>query len=105
LKTSDNLVTIANILAQTLYMLENKISEATKVRVLNAIETRVIKPMDLHFAGDKNILARHWWKDRQDNWNVVCWYRIFLLVNANVFNFMLKFRGGVARLAVTIITD
>jgi hypothetical protein len=55
-------------MAQTLYMLDDKISESTKLNVLNAIETRVIKPMDLHFAGDKNILNKHWWKDSLGNW-------------------------------------
>ena len=43
-------------------MLGEKISVETKVNVLNAIETRIIKPMDLHFAGNKDILNRHWWK-------------------------------------------
>ena len=40
-------------------MLENKISSSTKNNVLNAIETRIIKPMDKHFAGDPDILRRH----------------------------------------------
>ena len=79
-------VRIANILAQTLYMLDEKISESTKTNVLNAIETRVLKPMDRHFDGDEDILKRHWWKDRVSNWNVVCW-------------------GGVAMIALSTISD
>ena len=67
-------------------MLGDKISESTRQNVLNAIETRVLKPMDQHFSGDKNILSRHWWKDRESNWNIVCW-------------------GGVAKIGVTTISD
>ena len=67
-------------------MLGDKISESTKLNVLNAIETRVIKPMDLHFAGNKEVLSRHWWKDRESNWNLVCW-------------------SGVAMIAVSLISD
>jgi hypothetical protein len=48
-------------------MLEDKISESTRKNVLNAIETRVLKPMYMHFEGNPDILRRHWWKDRASN--------------------------------------
>ena len=48
-------------------MLQDKISDSTKANVLNAIETRVLKPMDRHFAGDPDILRRHSWKDAENN--------------------------------------
>ena len=80
------LVIIANILSQTLYMLRDKISMQTRTNVLNAIKTRVIKPMDLHLARNQTILQKHWWKDAPENLNVVCW-------------------GGVARIALTTISD
>ena len=67
-------------------MLGDKISAQTKLNVLNAIETRVIKPMDLHFAGDKTLLGKHYWRDTLDNWNLVCW-------------------GGVAQIALNVISD
>ena len=73
-------------MAQTLYMLEDKISSQTKNNVLNAINTRVIKPMDLHLAGNQTILKKHWWKNAPENLNVVCW-------------------SGVARIALTTISD
>ena len=68
-------------------MLGDKISISTKTSVLNAIETRILKPMDLQFSGDADILKRHsWWKDTENNWNIVCW-------------------GGVARVALATISD
>ena len=48
-------------------MLQDKISDSTKAIVLNALETRVLKPMDRHFAGDSYILRRHSWKDGENN--------------------------------------
>jgi hypothetical protein len=48
-------------------MLQDKISDSTKGNVLNALETRVLKPMDRHFAGDSEILRRHSWKDGENN--------------------------------------
>ena len=74
------------MLTQTLFMLEDVISNYTKNNILNTINTRVTTAMDRHFAGDKIILNKHWWKDTTDNLNVLCW-------------------GGVARIAISSITD
>jgi hypothetical protein len=54
-------------------MFSEKISKYTINNCLNTIEKRLIQPMDLHFSGDPDILHRHWWKDIQENMNVVCW--------------------------------
>ena len=68
-------------------MLGHKISESTKINVFNAIETRILKPMDLQFSGDADIIKRHsWWISTQNNWNIVCW-------------------GGVARVGLIMISD
>ena len=48
-------------------MLNDKLSESTKQNVINALETRILKPMDLHFNGDPDILKRHAWSTRQNN--------------------------------------
>ena len=74
------------MLAQTLYMLGDKLSETTKSNVMNALETRILKPMDRHFEGDPDILKRHGWKDSENNWNIVCW-------------------GGVATVGISTISD
>ena len=58
---------IADVLSQTLFMLADKISDSTKTNVLNALETRVLEPMDRHFAGDPDILRIHGWKDGENN--------------------------------------
>ena len=55
-------VIIGNTLSQVLYMFSEKISDFTKNNCLNAIDKRMIQPMDRHFAGDPDILRRHWWK-------------------------------------------
>ena len=64
----------------------DKISETTKTNVLNAIENRILKPMDRHFNGDPDILRRHSWRNLPNNWNIVCW-------------------GGVASVALMTISD
>jgi hypothetical protein len=43
-------------------MLGDKISISTRANVINALETRILKPMDRHFDGDPDILRRHGWK-------------------------------------------
>jgi hypothetical protein len=72
------LVAIASNIAQTYYMFEEKLSQATKTNVLNALNERIFQPMRLSFANDTWIKTKHFWEDKDNNWNAVCWSGVVL---------------------------
>ena len=59
-------------------MFKEKLSEATKTNVLNALDKRIFQPMKLSFANDSWIKSKHSWETSEDNWNPVCWAGVIL---------------------------
>jgi hypothetical protein len=58
----------ANELAETLYLLGDKISPETRAKVPDALESRVFGPMRESFKTGKG----EWWLTADHNWNAVC---------------------------------
>ncbi len=59
----------AHDLAQTLYMLGDRLPTTTRSQVAAALEQRIFAPMRRSFArGSKD----HWWLQANHNWNAVC---------------------------------
>ncbi|MDQ8023303.1 MAG: hypothetical protein REI94_15810 [Moraxellaceae bacterium] len=59
---------LAHELAQALYMLGDRVDEATRQQVVAALEQRVFAPMRRSFASGRD----HWWLKADHNWNAVC---------------------------------
>lgn len=55
-------------LAQTLYLLGERLQPATRARLAAALEVRVFAPLRASFKSGKD----HWWLTAQHNWNAVC---------------------------------
>ena len=66
-------VAVASNIAQIYYMFEEKLSQETKTNILNALNERIFNPMRLSFANDTWIKGKHFWEDKDNNWNPVCW--------------------------------
>lgn len=65
-------------LGSVLYMLKDKLSKDTISNVTHALETRIIKPMNLSFNNDPWIKKKHGWETADNNWNPVCWAGVVL---------------------------
>jgi len=66
LKTAD----LAHDLAQTLWLLGDKLRPETRAAVLAALDERVFTPLRQTLADARD--KRHWWLKADHNWNAVC---------------------------------
>lgn len=65
-----NSATLANSVAQALYLLGDKVPADTRKRATDALEQKVFAPMRRAFAGkEQNYIG---WIKLQNNWNAVC---------------------------------
>lgn len=62
---------LANDLAQTLWLLGDRLQPKTREAVLAALETRVFAPLRETLATDGG-KRTHWWLRANHNWNAVC---------------------------------
>ncbi|HEX5126629.1 MAG TPA: hypothetical protein VFW00_07800 [Rhodocyclaceae bacterium] len=58
----------AHDVAQTLYMLGDKLSPAIRAKTMATMEARIFAPLRRSFAGSKD----NWWLQADHNWNAVC---------------------------------
>lgn len=60
-------------LANVTYMLGDKVPPALKQKIVNTIDERIYKPIELAVIIQPNGKTTEWWTDCDHNWNSVCW--------------------------------
>lgn len=61
--------TMADMLGQTLFMLEGKLNQATETLVRQKLDERIFQPV---LKSLRTLDNRHTWLTRDNNWNLVC---------------------------------
>jgi hypothetical protein len=70
-----NAADMADTLAETLYLLGDKVPAATRTHVLAEMERHIFAPLRTSFAQGKDVDNHsdgHWWLHADMNWNAVC---------------------------------